>query len=65
MKKSWMLFLFGSLLAAEGLVLSARVQNDVYAMEFKSADNHLAAINLMNGALTGTVLVGAAPTQRP
>jgi hypothetical protein len=59
------LFLFGSLLAAGGLVLSARVQNDVYAMEFKSADNHLAATNLMNGALTGTVLVGAAPTQRP
>ena len=46
-----MLFLFGTLLAAGSLVLSARAQNDVYAVEFLG-NNRFGTINLMNGTFT-------------
>jgi hypothetical protein len=65
MKKSCTLFLFVSLLAAGSFVLSARVQNDVYAMEFKTVNNHSGAINLMNGTFIGAALPDVAPMQRP
>ena len=52
MKKSRMLFVVGTLLAAGGLVLSARAQNDVYAVEFNTGDNGFGVINLMNGTFT-------------
>ena len=49
MKKSLMLFLFGSLLMVGSL--SARAQNDVYAVEFLG-NNRFGTINLMNGTFT-------------
>jgi len=52
MKKSRMLFVFGTLLAASSLVLSARAQNNVYAVEFNTGDNGFGIINLMNGDFT-------------
>ena len=52
MKKSRMLFLFGTLLAAGSLALSARAQNNVYAVEFNTGDNGFGIINLMNGNFT-------------
>jgi hypothetical protein len=52
MKKSWMLFLVGTLLAAGNLALSVRAQNDVYAVEFNTGDNGFGIINLMNGDFT-------------
>ena len=52
MKKSRMLFVVGTLLAAGGLALSARAQNDVYAVEFNTGDNGFGVINLMNGTFT-------------
>ena len=51
MKKLRMLFLFGTLLAAGSLVMSARAQNDVYAVEFLG-NNLFGTINLMNGTFT-------------
>jgi len=51
MKNSRILFLFGALLAAGSLVLSARAQNDVYAVEFLG-NNRFGTINLMTGAFT-------------
>ena len=52
MKKSHMLFVVGTLLAAGSLALSARAQNDVYAVEFNTGDNGFGIINLMNGTFT-------------
>ena len=52
MKKSWMLFLLGALLAAGSLAMSARAQNDVYAVEFNTGDNGFGIIDLMNGTFT-------------
>ena len=52
MKKSWTLFLFGTLLAAGSLAMSARAQNNVYAVEFNTGDNGFGIINLMNGTFT-------------
>jgi len=52
MKKSWMLFLVGTLLAVGSLAMSARAQNDVYAVEFNTGDNGFGIINLMNGSFT-------------
>jgi hypothetical protein len=51
MKKSRILFVVGTLLAAGSLVLSARAQNDVYAVEFLG-NNRFGTINLMNGTFT-------------
>ncbi|MGO8836054.1 MAG: hypothetical protein ACLQAH_02535 [Limisphaerales bacterium] len=52
MKKSWMVFLLGALLAAGSLAMSARAQNDVYAVEFNTGDNGFGIIDLMNGTFT-------------
>jgi hypothetical protein len=52
MKNSRILFLFGTLLAAGSLALSARAQNDVFAVEFNTGDNGFGTINLMNGDFT-------------
>ncbi|MGO9585906.1 MAG: hypothetical protein ACLP2Y_06915, partial [Limisphaerales bacterium] len=52
MKKSQMMLLAGTLLAAGSLTLSARAQNDVYAVEFNTGDNGFGIINLMNGSFT-------------
>ena len=52
MKKSWMWFLVGTVLAAGSLVMSARAQNDVYAVEFNTGNNCFGVINLMNGSFT-------------
>src|SRR5208282_2978997 len=52
MKKSCMLVLVGTLLAAGSLALTARAQNDVYAVEFNTGDNGFGIINLMNGDFT-------------
>ena len=51
MKKSQMMFLVGTLLAAGSLAMSARAQNDVYAVEFLG-NNRFGTINLMNGTFT-------------
>jgi hypothetical protein len=51
MKNSRILFLFGTLLAAGSLAMSARAQNDVYAVEFLG-NNSFGTINLMNGNFT-------------
>jgi hypothetical protein len=51
MKKSCMLVLIGTLLAAGNLAISARAQNDVYAVEFLGS-NRFGTINLMNGTFT-------------
>jgi len=60
MKKSRILFLFGSLLAAGTLALSARAQNDiVYAVEFNTGDNGFGTINLMNGDFTEIADLGS------
>ena len=47
-----MLFLVGTLLAAGSVAMSARAQNDVYAVEFNTGDNGFGIINLMNGDFT-------------
>jgi hypothetical protein len=61
MKKSRMLFLFGILLAAGSLAMSARAQNDfVYAVEFNTGDNGFGTINLMNGDFTEISDLGGA-----
>jgi hypothetical protein len=51
MKKSCMLVLVGTLLAAGNLAISARAQNDVYAVEFLG-NNRFGTLNLMNGTFT-------------
>ena len=51
MKNSRNLFLFSALLVA-GLAMSARAQNDVYAVEFNTGNNGFGTINLMNGTFT-------------
>jgi hypothetical protein len=59
MKKSWMMFLVGTLLAAGSLALSARAQNNVYAVEFNTgSDNRFGIVNLMNGNFTEIADVG-------
>jgi len=52
MKKSWMLFLVGIPLAVGSVAMSARAQNDVYAVEFNTGDNGFGVLNLMNGTFT-------------
>ena len=47
-----MLVLVGTLLAAGNLAMSARAQNNVYAVEFNTGDNGFGIINLMNGDFT-------------
>jgi hypothetical protein len=59
MKKSRMLFVVGTLLAVGSLVLSARAQNDVYAVEFNTGDNGFGIINLMNGDFTQIADLGS------
>jgi hypothetical protein len=51
MKNSRILFVFGTLLAVGSLALSARAQNNVYAVEFLG-NNRFGTINLMNGTFT-------------
>ena len=58
MKKSSMLFLFGSLLTAGSLAMSARAQNNVYAVEFNTGNNRFGIINLMNGDFTEIASLG-------
>jgi hypothetical protein len=52
MKKSRRLVLFGTVLAAGSLAISARAQNNVYAVEFNTGNNGFGIINLMNGDFT-------------
>jgi hypothetical protein len=52
MKKSLMFVLIGTLLAVGSLAMSARAQNDVYAVQFNTGDNGFGIINLMNGDFT-------------
>ena len=52
MKKSQIFFVVGALLVAGSLAMSARAQNDVYAVEFNTGDNGFGIINLMNGTFT-------------
>jgi hypothetical protein len=52
MKKSTMMFLIGTLLAAGSVAMSARAQNNVYAVEFNTGNNRFGVINLMNGNFT-------------
>ena len=60
MKKSRILFLFGTLLATGSVALSARAQNDiVYAVEFNTGDNGFGTINLMNGDFTEIADLGS------
>ena len=59
MKKSWMLFLVGIPLAVGSLAMSARAQNDVYAVEFNTGDNGFGIINLMNGTFTEIADLGS------
>lgn len=55
-----MLVLVGTLLAAGSLALSARAQNNVYAVEFNTGDNRFGIINLMNGNFTEISSLGGA-----
>jgi hypothetical protein len=59
MKNSRILILFGTLLAAGSLALSARAQNDVYAVQFNTGDNGFGVINLMNGNFTQIADLGS------
>src|SRR5208283_4743812 len=60
MKKSWMLFLIGALLAAGSLAMSARAQsNVVYAVEYKQSTNRFGTINLLNGSFTRISSIGS------
>ena len=52
MKNSRNLVLFGTLLAAGSVALSAQAQNNVYAVEFNTGDNGFGTINLMTGTFT-------------
>src|ERR1017187_9349755 len=61
MKKSWMLFLFGALLAAGSLAMSARAQsNVVYAVEYKQSTNRFGTLDLLNGNFTKISSIGTA-----
>src|ERR1035441_510225 len=61
MKKSWMLFLFGALLAAGSLAMSARAQsNVVYAVEYNQSTNRVGTIDLLNGNFTRISSIGNA-----
>ena len=51
MKNSRILFVLGALLAAGSVAMSARAQNDVYAVEFLG-NNSFGTINLMTGTFT-------------
>ena len=59
MKKSQILVVVGALLAAGGLAMSARAQNNVYAVEFNTGDNGFGIINLMNGTFTQIADLGS------
>ena len=59
MKKSRMLVLSGTLLVAASLTISARAQNDVYAVQFNTGDNGFGIINLMNGDFTQIADLGS------
>jgi hypothetical protein len=59
MKKSWMMFLVGTLLATGSVAMSARAQNNVYAVEFNTGNNRFGIINLMNGNFTEIASLGA------
>ena len=54
-----MMFLVGTLLTAGSLALSARAQNNVYAVQFNTGDNGFGIINLMNGDFTEIADLGA------
>ncbi len=62
MKKSWMLFLVGALLATGGLAMSARAQSNVvvYAAEYNQSTNRFGTINLLNGTFTKISSFGSA-----
>jgi hypothetical protein len=59
MKKSRILFVLGTLLAAGSLAMSARAQNNVYAVEFNTGNNGFGVINLMNGTFTEIADLGS------
>jgi len=59
MKKSWMLLLVGTLLAAGSVAMTARAQNNVYAVQFNTGDNGFGIINLMNGDFTKIADLGS------
>ncbi|HMD55176.1 MAG TPA: hypothetical protein VKJ65_11560, partial [Phycisphaerae bacterium] len=59
MKKSWILFLFGTLLTTGGLAISARAQSYlVYATEYGQQNNLFGTINLLNGDFTEISSIG-------
>ena len=59
MKKSWMWFLFGALLATGSLAMSARAQNSVvYAAEYNQSTNRFGTIDLLNGNFTQIATIG-------
>ena len=56
-----MLFVFGALLAAGSLAMSARAQsNVVYAVEYKQSTNRVGTIDLLNGNFTKISSIGTA-----
>jgi hypothetical protein len=57
MKQSWMLLLVGAL--AGSLTMTARAQNNAYAVEFNTGDNGFGIINLMNGNFTEIADLGS------
>jgi hypothetical protein len=60
MKKSWMRFLVGTLLAAGSPGMSVWAQsNIVYAVEFNTSNNRFGTINLMNGSFTEIASLGS------
>jgi hypothetical protein len=59
MKKSWMWLLFGALLAAGSLAMSAQAQsNVVYAVEYNQSTNRFGTIDLLNGNFTRVSSIG-------
>src|ERR1700690_3478076 len=59
MKKSWMMFLVGALLAAGSMAMPARAQNYlVYAVEYNQATNRFGTVDLLNGNFTTISSVG-------
>jgi hypothetical protein len=59
MKNSRILFVLGTLLAAGSLAMSARAQNNVYAVEFNTGNNGFGTINLMTGTFTEIADLGS------
>ena len=60
MKKSWMLILIGTLLAAGSSATSARAQsNIVYAVEFNQSNNRFGTVDLLNGNFTQISSIGS------